>query len=241
MSTTAVLRGFKVPLPVLNTFLLANNIDESERLCSGIPSFYDEVDEVTTLLRNKVGSGDTKTRVFVPSRMSFHRASEAYIAYDWIVVFAQRRLGPGDLADTPPPGFEELRREVLSHADGVESLADDARYQNAVHVVITDEQVYIPPELLERGPVRNWAEDSPHSFHPNSFPITEPLLSVLTRWVLYRVIVSYRRIYETSNTVPRSDLGNKDILEAHLIWTSKFPHRAIRNEGFRSDEGRILD
>ena len=65
MSVTTVLRGFKVPLPVLNAFLLANNINESEMLCAGIPPFYDEVDEVTTLLRNKVGSGDTKTRVFL--------------------------------------------------------------------------------------------------------------------------------------------------------------------------------
>jgi hypothetical protein len=66
MSTTTVLRGFKVPLPVLNAFLLANNIDESERLCSGTPPFYDKVDEVTTLLRNKVDSEDTKIRIFIP-------------------------------------------------------------------------------------------------------------------------------------------------------------------------------
>lgn len=157
MSVTTVLRGFKVPLPVLNTFLLANNINESKMLCLGIPPFYDEVDRLTRLLRNKAGNGDTKTRVFVSSRtsMGYYLASSAYIAYDWTMVFAQRRFSPGDLADVPPPGFEELRREILSYADGAESLADDKRYQNAVYVVITDERTYIPLELAERGLVRN--------------------------------------------------------------------------------------
>ncbi|KAJ4405305.1 hypothetical protein N0V82_010339 [Gnomoniopsis sp. IMI 355080] len=153
MGMTTILRGFKVPLPILNAFLLANNINESEVLCRGIPPFYDydSVDNVTTLLRNKVGDGDTKTRIFVPSRMGFHFASSAYIAYDWTVVFAQRRLSPTELDDSPPPGFEELRKEVLSYAsDGNESLADNARYQNAVFVVITDERVYNPPEIRQR-------------------------------------------------------------------------------------------
>lgn len=158
MSVTTVLRGFKVPLPVLDAFLLANNINETKTLCFGIPPFHDEVDQVTTLLRNKVGGGDTKTRVFVSSRMSFDYATSAYIAYDWTVVFAQRRFGPGELTDAPPPGFEELRREVLSYAGGDgagSSLGGDARYQNAVYVVITDERVFTPPELRERGPVCN--------------------------------------------------------------------------------------
>lgn len=174
MSVTAVLRGFKVPLPVLNAFLLANNIDESERLCEGVPPFYNKVDQVTTLLRTKVGGGDAKTRVFVPARMSFDSASSAYIAYDWIVVFAQRRLDDGVLADTPPAGFEELRKEVLSHAEGVESPADDERYKNALYVVITDERTYIPPELQEREPVR---KSFSFLLCPNSHLKSHPTLS----------------------------------------------------------------
>jgi len=158
MSVTTVLRGFRVPLPVLDAFLLANNIWESEALCAGIPPFYDQVDQVTTLLRNKVGGGVTKTRVFVPYRMSFDRASTAYIAYDWVVVWSQRRVGAEDLAATPPLGFEELRREVLSHADA--AAAGDAAYQNALYVVITDERTYIPPALMELGPVRAMSIES---------------------------------------------------------------------------------
>ncbi|KAH8777468.1 hypothetical protein F5883DRAFT_543526 [Diaporthe sp. PMI_573] len=121
-------------------------------ICFGIPPLYNKDDQVTTLLRNKLGNGDDKTRIFVPSRIGFEFATSVYIAYDWTVVFAQRRLGSEHFADTPSPGFEDLRREILSYADGAESLADDTRYQNAVYVVITDEQTYIPPELRQRGP-----------------------------------------------------------------------------------------
>lgn len=152
MSVTTFLRGFKVPLPVLNAFLLANNVNESKMICFGIPPLYNKDDQVTTLLRSKLG--DAKTRVFVPSRASFDYATSAYIAYDWTVVFTQRRLRPEDFTNTPPPGFEDLRKEVLSYADESESLAEDARYQNAAYIVITDEQTYIPPELRQQLLVR---------------------------------------------------------------------------------------
>lgn len=54
---------------------------------------------------------------------------------------------------SPSAGFEELRKEVLSYAnagEGADSLAADARYPNALYVVITDERTYIPPEMLQR-------------------------------------------------------------------------------------------
>ncbi|KAG8156920.1 hypothetical protein KVR01_013142 [Diaporthe batatas] len=148
MCMTTVLRGFKVPLPILDAFLLANNIYESESLCRGIPPFYEynSVDEVTTLLRNKVGNGDNKTRIFIPSRTGFDFASSAYIAFDWIVVFAQHKLTEFDTS--PPPGFEELRREILSYAEG--DVSQDAKYQNSVYVVITDGRFLNPPEIHNR-------------------------------------------------------------------------------------------
>jgi hypothetical protein len=103
MTVVTVLHGFKVPLPVLDAFLLANNIYESECLCAGYPPFYDEEDdEVTTLLRNKVGSGDAKTRVFLPTLEGYKRPTCCYIAYDWTIVYAQRRFDVEDLAERPP-------------------------------------------------------------------------------------------------------------------------------------------
>ncbi|ROW00395.1 hypothetical protein VMCG_07335 [Cytospora schulzeri] len=152
--TTTILRGFKVPFPVLDAFLKAHDIHESEGLCAGFAPFYDQYpDTVTTLLRNKVGGGDKKTQVFVPYRKSYDFASCGYIAYDWIMVFAQRNIKPGELADTPPVGFEELRREILSYCKGNEPLIDDPRYQNGLYVVITDERPFFPRELVERNMV----------------------------------------------------------------------------------------
>lgn len=80
MSVTTVLRGFKVLLPVLDAFLLANSIWETETLCAGIPpSYKEDPDSVSTLLRSKVGAGDTKTRVFIPYRMGLDAAECAYV------------------------------------------------------------------------------------------------------------------------------------------------------------------
>lgn len=152
MSTTIILRGFKVPFKVLDGFLLAHNIWETEGLCSGIAPFYNkDPDKTSTLLRNKVGNGDTKTRVFVPYKMSLDHASHGYVAYDWIMVFAQRRIKPSELSEIPPEGFEDLRREILSYSPETnDSLVDNPEYQNGLWVVITDERVYVPPELRQR-------------------------------------------------------------------------------------------
>lgn len=202
MSTTTFLRGFKVPLPVLNAFLLANKIDESMMICFGIPPLYNKEDQVTTLLRKKLSNEDTKTRIIVPSRNGFEHATSAYIAYNWTVVLVQRRLGPEDFSDAPPPGFEDLRREILSYADGAESLADDARYQTAAYIIITDDQKYVPPELKPRLLVCKWEfETTPQRlnlflFTQSPLPTIEPFLRALTRWACYRINVSSQRIYE---------------------------------------------
>lgn len=152
--TTIILRGFKVPFPILDAFLIAHNIHESEVLCTGFPPFYDnDSDTVSILLRNKVGSGDEKTRIFVPYRRSYDHASCGYVAYDWIRVFAQRCIKPSELSDTPPAGFEDLRSEILSYCEGSEALVDDQRYQNGLYVVITDNQNFIPSEIRQRNMV----------------------------------------------------------------------------------------
>lgn len=156
MTLTTILRGFKVPLRVLDAFLVANGIDyETERLCAGFaPLSYNDDDQqspnaVAQLLRTKAGDAD-KTQLFMPYKMGFDLASHAYIAYDWIMVFAQRRIKPDELPETPPPGFEKLRRDILSHAGPEHPLADEDAYQNALYIVSTDERTYVPQELRRR-------------------------------------------------------------------------------------------
>lgn len=122
-----MLRGFKVPLHLLDAFLTANGIpEEHERLCTGVPPFYDEdSDRVTTLLRQK--AGDAKTRLFMPYKQDFSLSFTAYIAYDWIMAFAQRKIKPDELSQTPSAAFEDLRRELLSHSKGA---GNDEEFQN---------------------------------------------------------------------------------------------------------------
>lgn len=72
MILSTMLRGFKVPLKVLDAFLTDNGIpEEHEALCMGaLPFFRDDSDKVTALLRYI--AGDTKTRLFVPFWESFN-------------------------------------------------------------------------------------------------------------------------------------------------------------------------
>lgn len=151
MVVITLLRGFKVPVEILDAFLTANGIpEEHEMLGSGIPPFYDtDSDKVTTLLRQK--SQNNKTRVFMPYRQPFDRALTAYIAYDWIWVFAQRRIKSEEVTSTCSAAFEELRKEILSY--DTPGTVDDDEFQNDVFIIVTDEQSYAPP-LWDRYYVR---------------------------------------------------------------------------------------
>lgn len=108
-----LLRGFKVPVPVFDRFLEANGLMPTE----GNSPFYDAGlregahsgvrDDATLLLRSKMGNGDTKTRWFVPIRRNYGDPASVYVAYDWIFVFAQRKINLAEeLPDKAPPGFQ---------------------------------------------------------------------------------------------------------------------------------------
>lgn len=120
-------------------------------LCAGIPPFYDnESDKVTTLLRQKVQND--KARVFVPEKEGCDRARYAYVAYDWIWAFAQRRVTPEELAPTYSPAFEDLRKDMLSH--GPPGTVDKDEFQKDFFIVVTDGRSLMPTEIEERGRVR---------------------------------------------------------------------------------------
>lgn len=101
MAVTTVLRGFNFPLSVPDAFLLAHDVHESKTLCASHASVYEkDPDEVCTLLRGKVGSRDSRTRIFAPYRLIFDLAFCAYVACDCIMVLAQRNIKPVKLSDT---------------------------------------------------------------------------------------------------------------------------------------------
>lgn len=74
-SLTAIVRGFRIPMAVLDRFLTANDVYEF----AGYAPFYDKLDNASKLLRGRVDShsngsssnesNDSKTRVFIPYRM----------------------------------------------------------------------------------------------------------------------------------------------------------------------------
>lgn len=121
VSLTAIIRGFRVPVAVLDRFLVANGLTESEDYA---PFYHGDLDDASKLLRAKVGgssssssSDNNKTRLFIPYRTSRHHSPFAYVAYDWLFVHAQRKLHlPEELPNTVPGGFAALRDEILGFA-----------------------------------------------------------------------------------------------------------------------------
>lgn len=124
-----VLRGFKIPVAILDRFLEANNAEPTY----GNPPWYHrtELDAGSWFLRDKLdaaaagaGAGGTittnnNTRIFIPQMRGELDSTYAYVAFAWVMVYAQRKIELADeLADRAPPGFAELRREMLGYADG---------------------------------------------------------------------------------------------------------------------------
>jgi hypothetical protein len=148
-----LLRGFQVPIAALDTFLRANHVDESLAIT---PIKSDG--PIDQLLRAK--SGGQKTRLIVAYRKSYNRPSFGYIAFDWLHVFSQREIRPSDISETPPSGFSALQDEILAFAkedDGKDgdngAVTDGDSDLTTLYAVITDERVYTPLELQERGQV----------------------------------------------------------------------------------------
>jgi hypothetical protein len=118
MGVTTVLRGLRVPVAALDGFLKANGLMPT----FGDPLIYSppELDPASKLIRTKLGDDnvDSRTRLLIPSRRGQSSSDVAYIAYDWIAVLAQRQLNLAEeLLDWPPPGFAELRDEIMRFAD----------------------------------------------------------------------------------------------------------------------------
>ncbi len=160
MGLTTILRGFKIPVAVLDRFLEANGIKPT----FGYAPIYDfpalpgadrpALDAESAFLRSRVG-GDNQTRIFVPNRQGVARSTHAYVAYAYVMVLSQRKIKlAADLPDRPPPGFGELRREVLGFATAEEQpLLDVAGMQpeeedegedpaGLLFVVVTDDREY---------------------------------------------------------------------------------------------------
>ncbi|KAK3937998.1 hypothetical protein QBC46DRAFT_441738 [Diplogelasinospora grovesii] len=162
MGLTTILRGFKVPIAVLDRFLKSNGVEETWGFPPSllpIPgSNGSPMDPQSAFLRAKLAAaGDTNSlaRIFVPHRQGQARSTHAYVAYTYVMVFGQRKINlAADLPDRAPPGFAELRREILGFAEegepGEEALLQVAGMQGGegedpaslLFVVLTDEREF---------------------------------------------------------------------------------------------------
>jgi hypothetical protein len=119
MGPITVFRGFKVPIAILDRFLGANGVEPTD----GYPPFHhrNELDAGSKFLREKLQAtaGDTKTQIFIPQFWGELGSTYVYVAYAWVMVYAQRKLELEDeLPNQVPAGFVELRREILGYANG---------------------------------------------------------------------------------------------------------------------------
>ncbi|KEY69375.1 hypothetical protein S7711_08131 [Stachybotrys chartarum IBT 7711] len=129
MTLTTVLRGFKVPVAVLDAFLAANGLDET----FGYPSLDPDASGISALLRTKMGTGGSNACV---------------------KVFAQREiLLDEDLPEEAPAKFITLREEVSSFARDLNCGTDgkDSKmFKMGLFVVFTESLSWVPRELQER-------------------------------------------------------------------------------------------
>lgn len=103
----AIIRGLKVHIQVLDRFFHDNGCHGTY----GNPPFYDkDPDGFSTLLRSKLTSNNTKTRLFVPSKMNHNQTNFGYVAWAYERVYSQREiLLEEHLPAEPPEGWGSLR------------------------------------------------------------------------------------------------------------------------------------
>lgn len=141
--TIAIIRGLKVRVPVLDRFLAANRVDETH----GLAPFYDvDPDKQSWLLRSKVGGGDARTRIFIPSKRTHDESIFAYVAWAWEMVYAQKEIVlDQQLPMNPPMGWAALKDEILSHSLDADSGWEAAGHQKmGLFIVVSDERPYFP-------------------------------------------------------------------------------------------------
>lgn len=147
--TIAIIRGLKVRVTVLDRFLKANGVDKTY----GIAPFYDvDPDKESQLLRSKVGGGDTRTRIFVPSKRDHNATTFAYVAWAWEMVYAQKEvLLDQQLPPNPPTGWAAVQDEILSFSHDTDSDWKAAGHgKTGLFIVVSDERAYFPQSLRQQ-------------------------------------------------------------------------------------------
>jgi hypothetical protein len=70
--------------------------------------------------------------------LGYSKSAFAYIAYTWVLVYAQRRILPEDMAPFPPAGFAELHDEIMAFSQEINKGGDVTE----MYVINTEDQAY---------------------------------------------------------------------------------------------------
>ncbi|RSL73902.1 hypothetical protein CEP54_000109 [Fusarium duplospermum] len=166
MGSTTLLCGFKVSIGTLDAFLDANGVDETD----GTPPFYEDhpdKDEISKLLYAKItqagGTADkNRFRAMIPLKEGRGKSTVAYVTYVWLTVYAHREvLLDEDLPIAVPEGFEELRREILSFGEKIETvdkIADEGKMGLFLVHIYEIRGLYKPQEMREWAKVPQYCD-----------------------------------------------------------------------------------
>ncbi|KAK4095891.1 hypothetical protein N658DRAFT_459610 [Parathielavia hyrcaniae] len=132
MGLVTLLRGFKVPIAVLDRFLAAHDVQETEHIPpylfpphlfrgrDGTSASTPQLDPQSAFFRARLAASNPDpasleaVRLFIPHRRGQDRSAYGYVAYAFVMVFGQRYVDLAiELPEQAPPGFAALRREVL--------------------------------------------------------------------------------------------------------------------------------
>ncbi|KAH6614651.1 hypothetical protein B0J18DRAFT_494229 [Chaetomium sp. MPI-SDFR-AT-0129] len=166
MPITTVLRGFKIPIPVLDRFLESNGVEPTY----GMPPLYSRAlhrsdpnfPPLTSFSPEAAANfHNQNAHVFIAQYPGLPRAQHAYIAYAYVMVFAQRQLDlTRDLPEQAPPGWRELGEEMmgfvtaedegLMKSPGVQAAAEGQDSGAGLFVVLTEERDFPQTEYSFR-------------------------------------------------------------------------------------------
>ncbi|KAK4098159.1 hypothetical protein N658DRAFT_526528 [Parathielavia hyrcaniae] len=163
MGLATIVRGFKVPVAVLDRFFESNGLMPTYGFppfyyCAGRhpgqpPEDFATEDPHSAFFRAKLAATPEGAADIHNQNTSEH----AYVSYAYVMVFCQRQIDVArELPDKIPPGFSELRNEILGFANedeqallrvaGMQPAGGDVEGKqdraSMLFVVVTDEREY---------------------------------------------------------------------------------------------------
>ncbi|KAH6842965.1 hypothetical protein B0I37DRAFT_383312 [Chaetomium sp. MPI-CAGE-AT-0009] len=138
MGLITLLRGFKVPIAVLDRFLVAHGVEETYSIAPRLEPgpLAPPLDPQSAFLRARLAAAGTAStssppraaldgvRLFIPNRRGQADPTYAYVSHAFVMVFSQRHVDlAAELPERAPPGFAALRRDVLACASGADEAA----------------------------------------------------------------------------------------------------------------------